>query len=36
LKQTLSFITFLLLAPIATLHAVEKPNIIVILADDKY
>ena len=34
MKPTLTLLTALLLAPLAALHAADKPNIIVILADD--
>jgi len=34
MKHTLTFFTALLLTPLAALHAAEKPNILVILADD--
>jgi arylsulfatase A-like enzyme len=34
MKHTLALLTALLLAPLAALHAADKPNILVILADD--
>jgi len=34
MKQTLAILTILLLAPLAALHAADKPNIIFILSDD--
>ena len=41
MKPIITLLTALLLAPLAALHAAEpktanKPNVIVILADDKY
>jgi hypothetical protein len=36
MKHALALVTTLLLSPLVTLHAAERPNILVILADDKY
>ena len=40
MKHTLTFFIALLLAPFAAMHAADKshskPNVILILADDKY
>ena len=35
MKQSLAFLAALLLAPLAALHAAEKPNILFLFADDK-
>ena len=35
MKPTLTFLTALLLAPLAALAA-DRPNVVLILADDKY
>ena len=37
MKHTLTLLTALLLVPLAALHAAHpKPNVLLILADDKY